>query len=64
MVGALIYPGLCLNLTDYGVIEQLRAVLRARGPDKPQVSPERRLRGSAAMGMHQVVRLARYSRDA
>lgn len=24
MIGALIYPGLCLNLTDYGVIEQLR----------------------------------------
>ena len=25
VVGALIYPGLCLNLTDYGVIEELRA---------------------------------------
>ena len=24
VIGALIYPGLCLNLTDYGVIEQLR----------------------------------------
>jgi hypothetical protein len=25
VVGALVYPGLCLNLTDYGVIEELRA---------------------------------------
>lgn len=25
VVGALIYPGLCLNLTDYGVMDQLRA---------------------------------------
>ena len=24
VVGALVYPGLCLNLTDYGVIEELR----------------------------------------
>jgi hypothetical protein len=25
VVGALVYPGLCLNLTDYGVIGELRA---------------------------------------
>jgi hypothetical protein len=28
VIGALIYPGLCLNLTDYGVIEQLRVAHR------------------------------------
>jgi hypothetical protein len=28
VLGALIYPGLCLNLTDYGVIEQLRVAYR------------------------------------
>jgi hypothetical protein len=25
VIGALVYPGLCLNLTDHGVIEELRA---------------------------------------
>jgi hypothetical protein len=29
VIGALIYPGLCLNLTDYGVIEQLRIAYRS-----------------------------------
>jgi hypothetical protein len=28
VIGALIYPGLCLNLTDYGVIEQLRVAYK------------------------------------
>ena len=28
VVGALIYPGLCLNLTDYGVIDELRVAHR------------------------------------
>ena len=28
VIGALIYPGLCLNLTDYGVIEELRFAYR------------------------------------
>ncbi|MBL6748946.1 MAG: hypothetical protein ISP90_00405 [Nevskia sp.] len=28
VVGALVYPGLCLNLTDYGVIEELRAAYK------------------------------------
>jgi hypothetical protein len=28
VIGALIYPALCLNLTDYGVIEQLRVAHR------------------------------------
>jgi hypothetical protein len=28
VIGALIYPGLCLNLTDYSVIEQLRVAHR------------------------------------
>ena len=39
VLGALIYPGLCLNLTDYGVIEQLRAaykVLAAGAMELPQ----------------------------
>ena len=37
VVGALVYPGLCLNLTDYGVIEELRAaydVLKTSRNDK------------------------------
>ena len=36
-MGALVYPGLCLNLTDYGVIEELRAayeVLKTRATGK------------------------------
>lgn len=28
VIGALIYPGLCLNLTDYGVIEQLQGAYK------------------------------------
>lgn len=28
VVGALVYPGLCLNLTDYGVVEELRAAFK------------------------------------
>jgi hypothetical protein len=42
VVGALIYPGLCLNLTDYGVIEQLRAahkvLVAGNTPEMPQNS--------------------------
>jgi hypothetical protein len=43
VLGALIYPGLCLNLTDYGVIEQLQAahsvlVAARKGREMPKNS--------------------------
>jgi hypothetical protein len=45
VLGALIYPGLCLNLTDYGVIDELRAahgVLNAARAHVNARSPKRK----------------------
>jgi hypothetical protein len=44
VIGALIYPGPCLNLTDYGVIEQLRVAHRVVAASfKPAEMPQNTL---------------------
>jgi len=43
VIGALIYPGLCLNLTDYGVIEQLRAAHKVLAAGDPHEMPQNSL---------------------
>ncbi len=40
VIGALIYPGLCLNLTDYGVIAQLRAAYKVLVASEPREMPK------------------------